>query len=329
MDAVARMRAMVNGYQVSHALSVAASLGLSDLLTDGPRTPAELADAAGVHEPTLRRLLRALATVGVYERQDDGRFALTELGATLRSDVPGSVAGWATLIGRPYYASAWTALGDSVRTGDNAFAHVHGTSVWDYRAVRPEEQAVFDRAMTSISAPVIDAVAGAYDFGRFGTVVDVGGGRGHQLSAILERHPSVRGVLFDQPGAVAGVAPRERMSVVGGDFFAAVPEGCDAYLLKAVLHDWPDEESVAILRTCRRAIAPGGVVLLVEQLLDLAPDPVRTAFSDLNMLVSPGGRERELAEYGSLLSAAGFSLGRAEPTGTDVFVIEALPVQEV
>jgi hypothetical protein len=328
MDAVARMRAMVNGYQVSHALSVAASLGLSDLLAEGPRTPAELAAATGTHEPTLLRLLRALTAVGVYERQDDGRFALTELGATLRSDVPGSVAGWARLVGRPSYVRAWAGLEDSVRTGENAFTRVHGTSVWEYRAARPEEQAVFDGAMTSLSAPVIEAVARAYDFGRFGSVVDVGGGRGHQLAAILVRYPGLRGVLFDQPEAVANVTPGERTSVVGGDFFAAVPEGCDAYLLKAVLHDWPDEQCVAILRSCRRAMAPDGVVLLVEQVLDLAPDPVRTAFSDLNMLVAPGGRERELAEYGSLLTAAGFSLGRTVPTGTDVFVIEALPAQE-
>jgi hypothetical protein len=238
------------------------------------------------------------------------------------------VAGWARLVGRPSYVHAWAALEDSVRTGENAFTRVHGTSVWEYRAARAEEQAVFDGAMTSLSAPVIEAVARAYDFGRFGSVVDVGGGRGHQLAAILARYPGLRGVLFDQPEAVATVAPGERTSVVGGDFFAAVPEGCDVYLLKAVLHDWPDEQCVAILRSCRRAMAPDGVVLLVEQVLDLAPDPVRTAFSDLNMLVAPGGRERELAEYGSLLTAAGFSLGRAVPTGTDVFVIEALPAQE-
>jgi SAM-dependent methyltransferase len=325
MDAVARMRGMVNGYQVSHALSVAASLGLSDLLADGPRTAAELAASAGAHEPTLRRLLRALATVGVYELRDDGRYALTELGATLRSDVPGSVAGWAQFVGRPSYVQAWGALEQSVRTGGNAFASVHGTSIWQYRAARPAEQAVFDRAMASLSAPVVDAVARAYDFGRFGTVVDVGGGRGHQLAAILARHPGVRGVLFDQPEALVEAALGEGVRVVGGDFFAAVPEGGDAYLLKAVLHDWPDDESVAILRSCRRAMAPTGVVLIVEQLLDLAPDPVRTAFSDLNMLVAPGGRERELAEYGSLFTAAGFSLGRAVPTGTDVFVIEASP----
>jgi len=325
MDASARMRAMVNGYQVSQALSVAASLRLSDHLADGPRTVGDLAAATGSHEPTLRRLLRALATVGVYARADDGRFALTELGATLRSDVPGSVAGWARLVGRPSYVQAWSALEDSVRTGANAFSSVHGTSVWEYRAARPEEQEIFDRAMTSLTGAAADAVARAYDFGRFGTVVDVGGGRGHLVAAILARHPGVRGVLFDQPEALADAAPGEGVTVIGGDFFAAVPEGGDAYLLKSVLHDWPDDESVAILRSCRRAMAPSGVVLIVEQVLDLAPAPVRTAFSDLNMLVMPGGRERELAEYGALLEAAGFRLGRAVPTGTDVFVIEGVP----
>jgi SAM-dependent methyltransferase len=325
MDASARMRGMVNGYQVSQALSVAASLRLSDHLADGPRTVGDLAAATGSHEPTLRRLLRALATVGVYARADDGRFALTELGATLRSDVPGSVAGWAMLVGRPSYVQAWSALEDSVRTGANAFSSVHGASVWEYRAARPEEQEIFDRAMTSLTGAAADAVARAYDFGRFGTVVDVGGGRGHLIAAILARHPGVRGVLFDQPEALADAAPGEGVTVIGGDFFAAVPGGGDAYLLKSVLHDWPDDESVAILRSCRRAMAPSGVVLIVEQVLDLAPDPVRTAFSDLNMLVMPGGRERELAEYGALLEAAGFRLGRAVATGTDVFVIEGFP----
>jgi hypothetical protein len=328
MDSVARMRAMVNGYQVSHALSVAASLRLSDLLADGPATAAELAAATDTHEPTLVRLLRALAAVGVYERQDDGRFALTELGATLRCDVPGSVAGWAEMIGRPYHAQAWAGLSGSVRTGDNAFVQVHGTSSWAYRNAHPEELALFDRAMVSLTSAVTEGVAAAYDFGRFAVVVDVGGGHGGLLAAILARHPTVRGVLFDQPDVVAGVESTPRCAVVGGDFFADVPTGGDAYLLKAVIHDWPDDEAVTILRSCRRSMPDGATLLLVEQLLDLAPDPVRTAFSDLNMLVGPGGRERELADYGSLLTAAGFSLGRAVPTGTDVFVIEAFPVQE-
>lgn len=325
VDPVARMRTMLNGYQVSQALSVAARLGLSDLLADGPRSVEALAEATGSHGPTLLRLLRALGTLGVYERGDDGRFALTDLGATLCRGTDSSIAGWAELIGRPYYVEAWTALGDSVRTGENAFGLVHGTSVWEYRAARPEEQAVFDRAMSALSGEVARAVASAYDFGRFGTVVDVGGGRGALLEAILAEHPRVRGVLFDQPGSVAGLAGGDRWTVVGGDFFAAVPEGGDVYLLKAVVHDWPDEESVAILRTCRRVVPDTGRLLLVEQLLDRAPDPVRTAFSDLNMLAVPGGRERELAEYEALLAAAGFRLDHVVPTGTDAFVIEAVP----
>jgi hypothetical protein len=324
MDPAARMRGMVNGHQVSQALSVAASLHLSDLLSDGPRTAAELAQATGTHERTLRRLLRALVAVEVYERDDD-RYSLTELGAVLRHDVPGSLAGWAELIRRPYYAQAWTGLADSVRTGENAFALLNGTTIWAYRAEHPEEMAIFDRAMVALSGAVAEAVAEAYDFSRFGTVVDVAGGRGGLLTAILARYPTVRGVLFDQPEVVAAVEPGDRCTTVGGDFFTDVPAGGDAYVLKSVIHDWADDEAVEILRTIRRSIPDDGVLLLVEQLLDLAPDPARTAFSDLNMLVAPGGQERELTEYGRLMAAAGFRQGQAVPTGTDLFVIEGFP----
>lgn len=327
------MRVLVNGYQVSQALAVAATLRLSDHVAAGPRTPAELAVATGTHEPSLSRLLRALTAIGVYERREDGSFALTELGGALRSDVPGSAAPWARFIGRPYYQQAWTALEHSVRTGENAFAAVHGTTVWEYRAARPDEERIFDAAMTGQSAAVAAAVAEAYDFGSAHRLVDIGGGRGHLLAAVLRHHPALRGTLFDQPAVVArsgevlsdaGVAGR--CEVVGGSFFEAVPEGGEIYLLKSVIHDWPDEESVAILSVCRRSVPPHGRLLLVEQRLDEGPDPVRTAFSDLNMLVAPGGRERTRAEYGTLLAAAGFRLERAVPTGTDSFVVEAAPV---
>ena len=179
-----------------------------------------------------------------------------------------------------------------------------------------------------------DKVVDAYDFGRFGTLVDVGGGRGMQLAAVLARYPSVKGVLFDQPAVVAGAhallsanGVSERCRVVGGSFFDSVPEGGDAYLLKAVIHDWPDAESVEILRTCRRSIPAHGRLLLVEQLLDEAPDPVRTAFSDLTMLVMAGGQERTTDEYRFLLATAGFDLTRTVTTGSDVFVLEAAPAQ--
>jgi hypothetical protein len=334
MDAAARMRAMVNGYQVSQALHVAATLGLSDLLSAGPRTAAELAVTTASHEPSLLRLLRALAALDVYERRADGAFALTDLGAALCRDAPGSVAAWARVVGRPHHQAAWAGLIHSVRTGENAFTALYGETVWQYRSSRPEEQELFDAAMTGVTAAVASAVTAAYDFGRFSRIVDVGGGQGELLATVLQRYPALLGVLFDQPGVVQGAGTllaehgvADRCDVLAGDFFQAVPDGADAYLLKSVIHDWADEESIAILRVCRRATPPHGRLLLVEQLLDEGPDPVRAAFSDLNMLVAPGGQERTRAEYGTLLSAAGFRLEDAVATGTDSFVLEGAPVQ--
>ncbi|MFC5266854.1 methyltransferase [Kribbella qitaiheensis] len=323
---------LVAGYQISQAVHVAATLRLSDLLADGPRSVAELAEATGADARSLNRLIRALAEVGLYVSDGDERFANTELGDAFRTDAPRSVAGWARFVGRPYHWQTYASLEHSIRTGENAFAAVHGESVWDYLAKHPAEQKIFDEAMTALSQVVTDEVVNAYDFGRFGTVVDVGGGRGMLLGAILSRYSSVNGVLFDQPGVVAGAhellaatGVSQRCRVVGGSFFDSVPDGGDAYLLKAVIHDWPDAESVEILRACRRSMPTHGRLLLVEQLLDESPDPVRTAFSDLTMLVVAGGQERTTDEYRSLLAAAGFDLIGTVPTGSDVFVLEAAP----
>jgi hypothetical protein len=334
MDTFRELHRLITGYQVSQAVHVAATLGLSDLLADGPRSVAELAEATGADARSLTRLMRGLAAVGLYVSDGEERFANTELGDAFRTDVPRSVAGWARAVGRPHHWQAYASLEHSIRTGENAFATVHGESVWDYLAKRPGEQRVFDEAFTSLSQAVAAEVVDAYDFGRFGTVVDVGGGRGMLLAAVLARYPSVNGVLFDQPAVVAGAhellsaaGVSQRCRVVGGSFFDAVPEGGDAYLLKSVIHDWPDAESVEILRTCRRSMPAHGRLLLVEQLLDESPDPVRTAFSDLTMLVTAGGQERTTDEYRSLLAAAGFDLTRTVPTGSDVFMIEAAPAQ--
>jgi cyclopropane fatty-acyl-phospholipid synthase-like methyltransferase len=206
---------------------------------------------------------------------------------------------------------------------------VHDESVWAYRSAHPDEQAIFDDAMTALSRVLADAAAEAYDFSRFGTVVDVGGGHGVLLAAILRRYATVRGILFDQPAVVAAAGRLDdagltgRVERVGGSFFESVP-AADAYVLKSVIHDWPDDEAVAVLRRCRESMAEDGAVLLVEQLLGSGPDPYRTAFSDLNMLVGPGGQERTLEEYRALFSAAGLRLTRAVPTGTAAYVIEAL-----
>ncbi|MGW5194727.1 methyltransferase [Kribbella sp. NPDC004138] len=320
MDASRELLRLIGGYQVSQAISVAARLGISDVLATSPQTLSELAQSTGADVPSLGRLMRALTALGLYT-DDGGTFANTELGAALRVDAPRSVAGWARFIGTGSYWQTQAALEQSVRSGETAFSIVHGEPVWEYRARHPEEQDAFDAAMTSMADAVTEAVVAAYDFGRYGTVVDIGGGHGRLLLGILERYPAVKGVLFDQPEVVAG-ASTDRFQVAGGDFFDSVPAG-DALVLKSVIHDWADAESIAILRNCREALPSDGRVLLVEQLLDRSPDPVRTAFSDLNMLIMTGGRERTTDEYAALLAAAGLDLVGTVATASTTFVIEA------
>lgn len=273
----------------------------------------------------------ALTALGLYT-VDGETFANTELGSALRVDVPRSVAGWARFVGTGSHWQAYTGLEQSIRTGETAFSAVHGEPVWEYRAKHPDEQEAFDAAMTSRSDLAADAVVAAYDFSRCRTVVDIGGGRGRMLIGILERNPTVDGVLFDQPEVVAGAddllaasGVATRCKVVGGNFFETVPTG-DVLVLKSVIHEWADAESIQILSTCRRALHADGRVLLVEQLLDrCSPDPVGTAFSDLNMLIMTGGRERTTDEYRALLAAADLELTDTVPTAGQAFIIEMTP----
>jgi SAM-dependent methyltransferase len=318
---------LVNGHQVARAIQVAAELGIADELAGGSRGVDELAAATGAHEPSLYRLLRALAAVGVLREEEGRSFALTELGQHLRSDGPQSVAGWAAFAGTPSIWAAWGALDHSVRTGENAFAHVHGADVWTYRAQRPEESARFDRAMASHTGRASDAVLEAEDFARFSLIVDVGGGNGTLLAKILARNTQARGIVFDQPHVVAEAVVPERCEAIGGDFFEAVPEGGDAYLLKAIIHDWEDRESVLILQSVRRAIVPDGRLFLVEWLLGDPNERPAAKFSDLNMLVAPGGRERTIDEYGSLFQQAGFELVGATEMSNGHSLIEAAPAR--
>ncbi len=318
----AELRCLVNGYQVSQAVHVAATLGLADLVAEGLRGSDDLAAATDTDPQALYRLLRALASVGVFREDEERRFALTELGDALRTDSPDSVADWAAFVGRGYYRDAWSALLDSVRTGENAFRLAHGVGVWEYRKERPEESAIFDRAMAANSRLVIRSLLAAYDFGRFGTIVDVGGGSGALLAALLDHYPHLHGVLFDEPHVVGGVDLGERCDVVAGSFFEAVPGGGDAYLLKWILHDWEDEEAAAILRTIRRC---GGTLVVVERIVGPPNETPEAKLSDLNMLVAPGGRERMLDEFRALLEAAGYRLVDTTPTPSGMNVIEAAP----
>jgi hypothetical protein len=319
---------LVSGYQLAQALHVAARLSVGDRLAAGPRPNEELAAETDVHADALYRLLRALASAGVLHELPGRRFALTELGEGLRSDVPGSVHAWALMIGRPMHWNTWSSLADSIRTGKNTFQLVHGTDVWSYRAEHPDELAIFDGAMTSMSGALAAAVLDAYDFGRFREVVDVAGGRGALLAAVLAEHSGVRGVLFDQSDVVANAGALldrfgDRCSAVGGSFFERVPDGADAYMLKSILHDWEDEECVAILRVIRKAMAEDGVVLVLERDLGGPNENAPAKMSDLNMLVNPGGRERSEQEYEALLEAAGLRYVGATPTTAGFSVFEA------
>jgi hypothetical protein len=314
------------GHRPAAAIAAVVELGLVDLLSDGPQSAADLAAAAGTHPDSTYRLLRALATFDLLEEDDSGTFTLTELGALLRSDVPGSLAPQAQLQSDPAIWAAWGNLAHSVRTGENAFAAAHGMDVWAHRRQHAERSATFDAMMAANSAAVVDAVTAAYSLPDRAHVVDVGGGRGHLLEAVLRSQPSLTGTVFDQPHVVPDQAPEglgDRWSAEGGSFFDAVPPA-DAYLVKWILHDWPDDECVSILSNCRAALRPGGVVAVIELLLGRPGHERQAALSDLNMLVAPGGRERTEAEFAALFTRAGLRLTRTLDTGTQYALLEAV-----
>jgi len=324
-DERAQLGRLLSGYRITQAIHVAAVLGIADQLADGPRTADELAESTGTHPDTLYRVLRALAAAGVFAEAEDRRFASTPLGDGLRSDVPGSLRDMAVLVGQPYLWTPWGQLLHSVRTGENAFRHVHGESVWEYRESHPDDRAAFDRAMASGTSSVDRALIDAYDFSRFRSIVDVGGGTGALLRALLAAYPNLHGVLFDRPQVVDGVRI-EGAEVVGGSFFESVPAGADAYLLKWIIHDWEDEESLAILRSTRRAVPAGGTLLVVDRVIGGDDQSLETKLGDLNMLVLPGGRERSLDEFAALFAGAGFELVGSTPTESRLEVIEGRPV---
>lgn len=324
------LRTMVTGFRLSAALAVAAELGLSDELASGPRDVADLAAAVSVDQETLYRLMRALATVDVYDEQDDGRFALTALGEGLRSDVPGSLRPLARTLADPPTWSAWGHLGHSVRTGENAFEDLHGMDVWAYRRSHPEQNAIFNDNMSGLSSLVADAVASAYDFAGHSSVVDIGGGHGVLLEAVLTRHEHLTGTVFDLPHVVAQsptpqatASVASRWSAASGSFFDAVP-AADCYLLKSILHDWPGARCVEILQACRAGLRPDGVVLVVETVVGRPGHEIDAAFSDLNMLVLPGGRERTAEEYAALFDAADLQLTRVVHTSSRMSIVEAV-----
>jgi hypothetical protein len=322
---------LINGFQITQAIHVASTLRVADHLKDGPRSSDELASLTKSHAGSLYRLLRALAAVGIFRENENRTFALTPMGDCLRTDSATPISAWAEYVGSPYVWRTWGHLQHSIQTGENAFQSVNGKGIWEYHTEHPELGAVFDRSMTELSRGAVEAVIGAYDFSAFRHVVDVGGGHGLMLAAILSAHPNMRGTLFDLPGVAAGAKSVlekrgviDRCNIVGGSFFEAVPEGGDAYIMRVVIHDWEDNEAIAILRTCRRTMKEVAKLILIERIVAPANEIPATKFGDLNMLVMPGGRERTREEFSDLFAKSGFELSRVAPAG-NVNVIEARP----
>jgi hypothetical protein len=326
---------LATAHYLSHALNLAAKLGLAELLAHGPRHAKELAEATGTHAPSLNRVMRLLASAGVFEERENGSFALTSIGECLRPDVPGSARAMVMLFAGDRLQNAWSDLEYCVRTGNPVYRKRGLEDPFNDPARTPDESAHFDAAMADFTRLAAMAVAAVYDFAPLRTIVDVGGGNGALLIGILTAHPHLRGIVLDQPPAaerarkqIAEHGLAERCEAVGGDFFKDVPAGADAYLLKHVIHDWDDERAVAILKNCRRAMSENGKLLVVEGVypprVDQSLASRGAAANDVNMLVNTGGRQRSEAEFRALYRAAGFELRRIVPTPATVSVIEGV-----
>lgn len=329
----ADLRRMIVGYRLSQAIYVAATLGIADLLKEGPRSVEDLARSAKAHGPSLYRVLRLLASEGVFEELEEGRFGLTPLAQPLRSDAPESLRARAIFDAEEWNWRAWGNLLHSAQTGGPAFDHAFGMPTFDYLKQDGQAAARFDALMAEQTGPVARAVTEVYDFSGLDSVVDVGGGYGALLAAILAANPHLKGVLVDLAHAVAGAGPRleqagvaDRCETVAGDFFRSVPGGGGAYILKYILHDWNDEQCVTILENCRQGMSDKARLLVIELLISPGNAPDYGKYLDLNMLVLTMGRERTREEYAGLFERAGFELARVLPTGLDLSIIEGKPV---
>jgi hypothetical protein len=321
---------LVVGAWLAQAIAVAADLRIADALADGPLGCDELADQVGADPDALGRLLRALVSRGIFRRRSDGRYDLTPLAATLRWEAPDSVAAFARFVGSTQHHEYWSHCIDAVRTGESVVPKLHGMEAFDWIETQPELSEVFNLAMTNLSEMAVGAVTAAYDFARFRTVVDVAGGHGRLLAGILTTTPTATGVLFDLPHVVAGAHSllskhrvAERVRIVEGSFFDAIPEGADLYVLKNIIHDWPDDKAQQILKTLRAATRPGTTVLLVECVIPADDRDFVAKWTDLEMLVSNAGRERTSVEYQNLMQQSGFHVAGVLPTASPFSIVEA------
>ncbi|HZJ47098.1 MAG TPA: methyltransferase [Pyrinomonadaceae bacterium] len=315
----------------AQAIHVVAKLGVADQLANGPRSINELAQETGSDASSLYRVLRALASFGVFAEKPNKVFELTPSADLLRTDVKGSLRDIAAFMGADWHWSVWGQLSYSVRTGKPAWDHVHGKAAFPYFSENKEAGRIFDDAMSSNSSLAIDALLKAYDFSQYGILVEVAGGHGRLLSAIVAATHGLKGILFDQPYVIEGAGEKlknspvaSRIELQSGDFFVSVPRGGDAYLMKHIIHDWDDERALSILTNVKRAMNPGAKLLLVEVVITEENTADVGKFVDLEMLVSPGGKERTAQEYDELFARAGYRLTRIIPTESPYSVIEGV-----
>jgi hypothetical protein len=328
-SSIQTLRQIFSASWITQGIWVAAELGIADLLVNGPLTAEELAERTRTHGRALYRVLRALASVGFFAQDAQGRFSLTPHANLLRSDVPDSQRSFALRLGAEFH-TAWGELLHSVQTGEGGFQKRFGRPFFQYMLDHPMRHGIYDTAMGGFGRAEAEAMLAAHDFSAFQTVVDVGGGSGMLLAAILNRYSEIQGTLFDLPAVVerarsviSGSGLDGRFRAEGGDFFSSVPAGADAYILQHIIHDWEDREAIAILRNCREAMNADSRILLVEMVIPPGNGPFFGKWLDLMMLLV-GGRERTEEEYRQLFAAAGLKLNRVIPTASEVSIIEGL-----
>ena len=322
---------MLFGLTTSRAIGVAAELCIADRLKDGPKSSEELAGQAGVHARSLYRVLRACASIGVFSEDNEKRFSLTPLAEPLLSDVPGSLRAFAVMFTTDWQYQTWADLPFSVKTGKPAFDKVFGMPMFEYFWTNQKAGKEFNEAMTSNSAFASEAVLNSYDFSTASTVIDVGGGHGLLLASVLKKYPHLTGILFEVPaiaeeakGLIDANGIGDRCERISGDFTKSVPAGGDIHILKHIIHDWNDEQCITILANCRKAIAPGGKVLVVEMVLPEGNEPSIGKLLDLEMLLFLPGCERTEAEYQALFDKAGLEVSRVLPTPSPFSIIEGV-----
>ncbi|MGB6823426.1 MAG: methyltransferase [Candidatus Acidiferrales bacterium] len=322
---------LLSASYIAGAVSCLAQMGIPDLVEAGPKSAKELASQIGADPEALHRLMRATASVGVLSEGPDGKFSETPMSAVLRSNGKPSLRAVAMMGGREWHGRGWSRLEYCVRTGKQAMEQIYGAPIFEYFKQHPDEGQIFNDAMTSISAGDSPAVVDAYSFEGIHSIVDVGGGHGLLLATIMARNPQMKGTLYDESHVIEGAKNgplkpvMERCTLASGDMFSSVPAGADAYIMKHIIHDWPDELCVKILKSCRKGVNPGGKLLVVDDVIQSGNDFYAGKFLDLQMLIFPGGKERTEKQFRELFAAGGWKLSRVVPTATPICIVEGIP----